>query len=473
MTDKSPNQINVENMQKRMKDIIDVTSPTMCTAKWLQSTTTLYNGHTHSCHHPSPRKIPLEELASNPTALHNTLHKKEARKQMLSGERPSECEYCWNIEDLPGDHMSDRTYKSTDVTWSVPFLDRILVNGADGDINPTYFEVAFESTCNFKCAYCTPDVSSKWMEEINQFGQYDTSWGTGNLEWLKKIGRFPIPNREQNPYIDAFWKWWPDLYPGLETFRVTGGEPLLSKNLWKLLDYINENPRPDFTLAVNTNMDVPEALIGRFIAAYNEIRPKIKDFQVFTSCEAAGKQAEYIRFGMNYDRFMGNVRKFLEQTGDESRMAFMVTFNALSVTTFEQFLSDIYDLRVRYNPDDSLNRIPIMISYLRWPPFMGMRILPRDIRERYAEIFKAFVGARTRNTSPEIAGRFYIEEIDQIDRLCEFMLKDEEDKTLQRNRKDFGIYFPEYDRRRETDFDDCFPELSEFLNDCFALNNQL
>lgn len=465
---KSPNQIRVESMQERMRDYIDVISPTMCSAKWLQSTTTLYNGHTHSCHHPSPHKIPLEELSNNPAALHNTNVKKNARQQMLNGDRPSECGYCWNIEDLKGNHISDRMYKSTDEQWSMPFLDRL---GDIANVKPSYFEVAFENTCNFKCAYCTPDVSSKWMEEINQFGQYNTSWGTGNLDWLRSTGRFPIPNREVNPYIDAFWEWWPELYPSLETFRVTGGEPLLSKNLWKLLDFIKENPRPDFTLAVNTNMDVPVELIDKFIDYYNEIKPKIKEFQVFTSCEAVGKQAEYIRFGMNYERFMGNVRNFLERTADDARISFMITFNALSITTFEHFLSDIYDLRVEYNADDALNRIPLMISYLSWPPFMGMRILPFAMKQKYTERYKTFVGNRTRNTSAHRSGRFYIEEIDQIDRLCEYMLTD--DDNLERNRRDFGIYFPEYDRRRGTDFDAVFPELSEFLNDCFSLSSEI
>lgn len=463
MTDKSPNQINVENMQKRMHTVIDRTSSTGCTAKWLQSTTTLYNGFTHSCHHPSPKKIPLEELADNPTALHNTLHKKTARAQMLKGERPHECEYCWNIEDLPGDHFSDRTYKSSDLNWSYPFLDRVVAAGADGDVLPTYFEVAFDNTCNFKCAYCTPDVSSKWMEEIQKHGPYPTSWGTGSLDYLRDTGRMPIPNREENPYIDAFWDWWPELYPALETFRVTGGEPLMSKNTWRLLDFIKENPRPDFTLAINTNMDVPRPMIDRFIAYYNEIAPKIKEFQVFTSCEAAGPQAEYIRFGMDYERFMGNVRHFLDQTGSESRMGFMVTFNALSLTTFTQFLGDVFDLRTTYNENDAMNRAPIMVSYLRWPPFMGVRVVDRAQREAYAEAIKAFVLARTRNTSPNKAGRFYLEEIDQIDRLCEFMLAEDTEATQIRNRRDFSVYFAEYDRRRGTDFGATFPEFAHMI----------
>ena len=47
---------------------------------------------THSCHHPSPHKIPLNELKDNPAALFNTSILKTARKQMLNNEKPSECE---------------------------------------------------------------------------------------------------------------------------------------------------------------------------------------------------------------------------------------------------------------------------------------------------------------------------------------------------------------------------------------------
>ncbi len=458
---KSPNQINIEKMQERMEQIKKV-SPSMCTAKWLQSTVYLMNGFTHSCHHPSAHKIPLSEIKNNPGALHNTNWKKKQRRLMLEGQRPSECQYCWNIEDLDGNHVSDRTYKSTDMGWSMPYLDR--TTSATEDINPSYLEVAFENTCNLKCAYCTPDISSKWMEEIQQFGAYPTSHNTGNLDWLKQQDRMPIPNREENPYVDAFWEWWPDLYEDLNTFRITGGEPLLSKNTWKILEYVKENPRSDFNLAINTNMDVPDQFIDKLIEYHREISPNINSFDIYTSCEAAGKQAEYIRFGLNYDKFMINVMKFLENTDPQSKIHFMVTFNALSITTFEQFLSDIWNLRIDFNEDDALNRIPMMINYLRWPPFMSMQILPRDIKEKYSDKYKAYVNAHTRNTSPNKAGRFYLEEIDQIERLTEFMMQ--EPLTIIQDKRDFGIYFEEYDKRRATNFNSTFPELNEFFEDC-------
>jgi organic radical activating enzyme len=469
MTDKSPNQINMENMLKRMDEVESSSgSKSMCLAKWLQSTVYLMNGHTHSCHHPSVHKIPISEIKRKPSALHNTEHKMKVREEMLAGQRPKECQYCWNVEDLPGKHISDRTYKSADVEWAHPHLNTVIASGNGSDIAPTYLEVAFENTCNFKCMYCTPDISSKWMEEIERHGAYPTSYNLGSIQWLKQIDKMPIPRKEENPYVDAFWQWWPELYKSLNTFRITGGEPLLSKNTWLVLEYIKANPRKDFTLAINTNMQVPDDLIDKLISYYKGIAPHIKSFDVYTSCEAHGKQADYIRYGMDYDKFMSNCRRFLSET--DARLNFMVTFNALSVTTFTEFLKDIWQMRVDFNENDAMNRIPMMISYLRWPQFQDVRILPESVKRPFAEKVKAFVQAHTRNTSPDRAGRFYLEEIDQVERLCEYMFEPLDADYLKRQYDDFGAFFGEYDERRNVSFDDLFPELSDFYTFCLEQN---
>lgn len=473
MTEKSQNQILVDEMKNRMAEIEQRSgSQTMCMAKWNQSTVYLMNGHTHSCHHPSPHKIPLTEIQRSPKALHNTEHKIQRRQEMLAGERPKECQYCWNVEDLPGNHMSDRTYKSTS-PWSYPSLQAVLDSKEGRDINPTYLEVAFDNACNLKCMYCSPDISSKWMEESERYGPYTrTSNNVGGIEWLKRIGKMPIPIKEENPYVDAFWAWWPELYQSLHTFRITGGEPLMSKNTWRLLEEIKNNPRPDFELAINTNMQVPDALIDRFIDYYNAIAPNIKSFEVFTSCEATGKQAEYIRTGMNYDSFLANCRKFLSRTGNLSRLNFMITFNILSLSTFKGFLSDIWQLRADFNEADAFNRIPMMVNYLRWPQFQDVRVAPQHIKERYLAEIKEFVYSNTRTTSDNKSARFYLEELDQIERLGEYMFEPLTAEHLNKQMSDFGGFFPEYDDRRGLNFDATFPELSDFLTECMEVNSR-
>ena len=473
-TPKSTNQINIEDMQTRMDIVIAKSgSPTMCTAKWLQSTVHLSNGHTHSCHHPSIHKIPLSEIKRNPAALHNTEFKIAQRSKMLNGERPAECQYCWSVEDLPGKHISDRTYKSADNHWSYPNLQQVIDSKEGSNIAPAYLEVSFDNTCNMKCMYCTPDVSSKWMEESKQFGHYQgTSNYVGGIEWLKQQNKMPIPQREENPYVDAFWEWWPELYKSLHTFRITGGEPLLSKHTWRVLEEIKQNPRSDLTLAININMMAPDALIDKFIQYYNDIAPNIKEFQVFTSCEATGDQADYIRTGLNYSKFRTNCRKFLTETGNWSRLNFMITFNALSLSTFKDFMKDIWEMRVDFNDSDAINRVPMMINYLRWPQFQDVRVAPTDLKVKYLAEIKDYMESHTRNTSPNKSGRFYLEELDQINRLGEYMFEPLEAEYLKTQMKDFGAFFPEYDRRRDVNFNVTFPEFTDFLNKCIEITNK-
>ena len=102
------------------------------------------------------------------------------------------------------------------------------------------------------------------MKELKEHGPYPTEFPLITLQQISRTGKMPISDRDPNPYIDAFWKWWPDLYPNLKKIRLTGGEPLLSPHTFKVFDWIIDNPRPDLELAVNSNMCVPPVLIQRF-----------------------------------------------------------------------------------------------------------------------------------------------------------------------------------------------------------------
>ena len=83
------------------------------------------------------------------------------------------------------------------------------------DYNPKYMEVSFSNKCNFKCSYCGPSFSSSWAQEIEKHGPYPTTDLFNNFDWLKQSGRMPIKLNLDNPYVEAFWKWWPDLYRDL------------------------------------------------------------------------------------------------------------------------------------------------------------------------------------------------------------------------------------------------------------------
>ena len=168
-----------ETLQQYRNRVLDSKSKSFCGAKWYNATTWLGSGTTTSCHHPPAHKIPLKEIKDDYTAIHNTKHKKEMRRQMQTGERPAECEYCWKMEDMNTDAVSDRTFKS--VIYSDKELQRAYDLDHHSNVNLKTFEIAFDRTCNLACSYCSPHLSSKWAEDIEQHGPYPTKYRTTAL----------------------------------------------------------------------------------------------------------------------------------------------------------------------------------------------------------------------------------------------------------------------------------------------------
>ena len=143
----------------------DVFSPTFCFAKWHHTTIYLQTGMTHSCYHPRPHKIPLEGLEENPSQLHNTPHKKLERKEMLEGKKCVGCTYCWNVEEMGDDYISDRVIRSASL-YTKERQKEIETKPWDHNVNPDYIEISFSNECNFKCGYCHPVSSSRFVKEI-------------------------------------------------------------------------------------------------------------------------------------------------------------------------------------------------------------------------------------------------------------------------------------------------------------------
>jgi len=455
-----------------VKNELDSVGCGFCLAKWTQVTMHLQIGHTHSCHHPGTHPIPQREIKRNPSALHNTRFKKLKRKEMLEGKRPKECDYCWNVEDN-SDEFSDRVFKSSE-PWSINHMEEIKNSSWKQDFNPRYVEVSFSNACNFKCSYCSPQFSTKWMEEIEEHGAYPTTDGFNGLDYLIQEDKMPIPIKDHNPYVEAFWKWWPDLYKDLHTFRITGGEPLMSKDTWKVLDYIIEekNTNTNLYLAINSNLGVPDALIDRFIEKVNRItlENKVKDFVIFTSCDAHGERAEYIRNGLVYNKFMDNVDKILKNC-PRVNITFMVTYNALSVPNYDKMLYDVYDLKVAHKGLDRYwpGAILVDTSYLRHPQHQAVKTLMNDKTYDWSQ-----------NVWKQAETMYYLQapyfakqeagygdlEIIKMKRIYDWM-RSEDDKDIRNMRMyNFYNYFRSHDERRGTSFVKTFPELEDFYNQC-------
>jgi organic radical activating enzyme len=458
---------------KNTRDELNEVSPSYCVAKWKQVTMHLQNGHTHSFHHPRTHLVPIEELKNNYKALHNTSYKKQQRKLMLEGVRPSECDYCWRAEDAG--NISDRTYKSADHSWAYGHLKELPKQEWNADIDPSYVEISFSSVCNFKCSYCSPNISSQWMEEIERHGAYPTSNKFNNIQWFQQNDQIPIPNNQDNPYVVAFWEWWPTMYKELKQFRITGGEPLLTKNTFKVLDYIIENPANIYlTFSVNTNMNVPDELYSKFIEKLKIIQDqgKIGHLQIFTSAEAYGAQAEYIRNGMNYEQWLKNLHRMINEV-PRVAITIMSTYNLLSVPSYKQFLQDMLDIRLQYRDiayKNNRNPVALDMPYLRHPLHQASFIIPEYLLHYVEEQIKFMEEHREPSTPGQEYTGFYENEIYKLRRIYNIIkaeIDSGNDNTT--NRKDFVLFVDEHDRRRGTNFLETYPQLTQMYNEWKSL----
>ena len=437
------------------REHLDTRSSSFCGAKWYNATVWLGSGMTTSCHHPLPHKIDPIAVQTNPKLLHNTPEKKQQRKQMQCGERPKGCEYCWKIEDMGPEHISDRVYKSW--IYTNEELNDAFTTDTEQDFDLRSLEIAFDRTCNFACSYCNPAFSSTWVKDLKKDGPYQNLQSDGR-------GHFTHPHdsnqlfgyEEFNPYVEAFFKWWEsDLHKTLRQLRVTGGEPLMSADLWKLIEWFEKNgDKSQTSLAINSNLVAKPELIQRLI----NVKKHLPSLGVYTSAEATDVAAEYIRDGMIFSQWWDNICMLHEADIDTHCMC---AINALCLETLPDLVERIMQQRKEYGM-----RFAVMsFNILRFPSFQSALVLPDEIKAKHVEKLRDLRS----KYAPKYLNRtdcFHEFELGQLDRLIEYIQvvdkPHSEGFDMPRLHNDFKQFYNQYDVRRNKNFAKTFPELEEW-----------
>ena len=431
--------------------------PALCLAKWKQVSLHLTTGLNNSCYHPPLHSINPDAIAINPAALHNTQHKKAQRKIMLQQQRPSECSYCWNMEDLG--RLSDRHYRSGE-PWAAVDFEQIKNSTGEEDVVPSYVEVNFNNACNLKCSYCSPQFSSSWQQEVERHGAFPTLVPHNAAEHFSGHRR-PIPARDHNPYVEAFWTWWPTLYPELKHFRMTGGEPLMDRNTYRVFDYVLEHPKSDLHLAVTSNFSVEPELSNKYFDHVQRLcNTNIEHFMQYVSLDSGiGPQAEYIRHGLNFERLQRNVETYLTDIPYRNSLTFIVTMNNLSVTGFLPLMQWILALRRAHSK--TYQRVWFDTPVLRQPAWQSLQTLPESYAAKLEQA-RDFMLANLETADNPFHG-FKDYEVQRLERDIAWMRSAPPQPTAQ---ADFYRFFTEHDRRRGTNFENTFPEMITWWRQC-------
>ena len=434
--------------------ILDSKSASFCAAKWYNATIWLGSGQTTSCHHPPAHAIDAEAIKTRPSAIHNTDQKKLDRAQMQRGERPAGCEYCWKIEDMGVNAVSDRVYKSK--IYPIESLSQAYNTPANDDVNLRTLEIAFDRTCQFACSYCNPAFSSTWARDIKNTGPYQGLVSDGRNHFTHEhesaqLYRFG----EINPYVEAFFAWWEtDLHRTLQELRITGGEPTMSGELWKLIDWFKTNKGKSQTrLAINSNLGMDRLRLLEFV----EKTQDIPHLEIYTSNEAFEGQAEYIRDGLDYDLWMHNVQELLEH--DHIRAVHvMCTINALCLDSLDTFLDQLVRLKKVYGRE----RVNFTLNILRFPSFQSALILPEYLKTYYRNRLIQWI------MTHKDQDYLHEHEINHTNRLVHYLdqVKTPHSEAFEMPKllNDFKQFYTQYDQRRNKSFSDTFKNLANWYD---------
>jgi MoaA/NifB/PqqE/SkfB family radical SAM enzyme len=217
----------------------------------------------------------LEEIWNGPGM-------REIRNNMLN-EKPSKaCVRCYESENsgfFSGRKSANKHHGH--------HIERALATQSDGSADKfemTYWDIRFSNLCNLSCRSCGHIFSSSWYKD--QAALAGPEWKKQN-QVLNYAGRTEMDMWEQlEPHLEF-----------VEQIYFAGGEPLMMKEHYNILDELEKRGKFDVRLVYNTNFTHTK-LKDREVFDYWK---KFDSVAVGASLDGMGPQAEYIRKGTKWD----------------------------------------------------------------------------------------------------------------------------------------------------------------------------
>jgi hypothetical protein len=304
-----------------------IKTATACQSKWTWSTIYLNQLSTASCHRVNPVPFSLEEFDN----FHNIPKKIADRELMLNGQWPQGgCEYCQQIEQAGG--WSDRQH-NLDIRGLTP--PELETDPTATHVTPRLVEIFAQNTCNLACIYCNGNLSSRIEQENLKYGTFDQ--GGVQIPVITK------PTVAATEYFERWISWLDKNIDKLIRLHLLGGETFLQHDLMtRVLDIIEKNPNPRLQLCVFSNLNVPDRYWDLYINRIRDLQARghIEYFDLTASIDCWGPEQEYVRSGLNLDKFEQRFSWASEQ-GTWLRLNVNQTVTAMTMRTMPELINKI------------------------------------------------------------------------------------------------------------------------------------
>lgn len=296
----------------------------------------------------------------NPIALKdhwNSEYMREIRRKLMSGEKISQCDVC--NEDI----LSLNSYRK----WFTGYLfhDKIQEAFDKTDetgytkMEPISFDYRFSNLCNFKCRMCGEMLSSSWESEK----RINNLWSPKNQAFMihdvkDKMSKFQTTVAEPE-FKDAVTR-------GIvEECYWVGGEPLMYDIHWWALDEMTKNgSAQNCYLRYNTNL----SRINYKGANLFDYLPKFKNWMICASIDGTGDIVEYIRTGINWEKWLENFKEGLKLPFGNDRMILDLTITGPGMFSLKELFDLSLQLDVRIETKLMFAfHADIMFTPMAWP----------------------------------------------------------------------------------------------------------
>ncbi|MBY0451654.1 MAG: twitch domain-containing radical SAM protein, partial [Bdellovibrionaceae bacterium] len=207
-------------------------SPYFCMMPWVHMHF-IPNSTAHLCCISDVKK-PIGKFEGKFEQVYNSTEMKKIRLDMLGGKPIEACQRCYELEK--NDIYSLR---QNSLNKFQKYFEEVQNTNDDGGINSfrmRYLDIRFNNGCNFRCQTCGPTFSSAWYADQKRL--------------------YPLWQGQPMTMVAHSEKLWSELEPSLkfvEEAYFAGGEPLITEEVYKIMDYWIEHGHFDLDIGFTTN----------------------------------------------------------------------------------------------------------------------------------------------------------------------------------------------------------------------------
>jgi len=222
---------------------------------------------------------------------------KTMRINMLNDKECKECTKCYEQEQHGA--FSMRNDSNRNYGHHIEEVDATHADGTNPEFAIRYWDVRFSNLCNFRCRSCGPIFSSNWYNDhVKLYNVRPDVLG-------RTMERVEYTTGDEDGMIAQM----EEHIPYLEQVYFAGGEPLIMKEHYYLLEKLIEAGKTDVRIQYNTN--------------FSELRYKdkhvfdywkhFKNVSVGASLDASGSRAELMRKGTDWNQTVENRKLMMKE----------------------------------------------------------------------------------------------------------------------------------------------------------------